>query len=455
MAEIRIAAQNGNNAEILRLVSSGADIDSVYFGNYENKLPLTMALSEKHYSTVLLLLDLGANPRVPRESGNFYDWLLHRSWDLPHRDMLNILQKLKEKGHYVHGARYSTILGRHRRFVGDGGEELLTFLLEEGANPCEQGSDDQTVLFQHLNQPSIVKLLRSYGADVFTLKRWSHHTAREYIDTQINYSGLRLDDPDATIKALTDPVELKFPRSSGMQEKIEGLESQLQITRQQLNLQDRQFFQTLHSMEQSSKQAIERLESKLLACGQSLETCESEKASMRSQLTSLEADMATISERLERARGASRDDNRTIDDLIRAKTALEQTIRLLRAAVDDGLLTTNSLKAMIAKLQEDIRILREAAGARSRESPEPAPRPQYTEPEPVPDPQPTEPEPVPDPQPTRGFECRTPYNRSTTDIRQRLKSCVPAEGGVFDNIRTAMGGRFTNRQKCVEQCYIP
>lgn len=67
------------------------------------------------------------------------------------------------------------------------------------------------------------------------------------------------------------------------------------------------------------------------------------------------------------------------------------------------------------------------------------------------DPQPTEPE----PQPTRGFECKTPFSRFNATTRQRLDSCIPAEGGVFDNIRTATGGRYTHKQKCIEECYKP
>ena len=62
---------------------------------------------------------------------------------------------------------------------------------------------------------------------------------------------------------------------------------------------------------------------------------------------------------------------------------------------------------------------------------------------------------TPNPMHPHGFECKTPYNRSSATIRQRIDSCVPARGGVFDNVRTATGGRYTNRQKCIEECYIP
>lgn len=192
----------------------------------------------------------------------------------------------------------------------------------------------------------------------------------------------------------------------------------------QLNGQINDLRRARTELEQTSRQEIERVESRLLDCGQALETCESEKASMRSQLSSLEADMATISERLARVRGESREHNRVIDDLIRAKTALEQTIRLLRAAVDEGLLNTSTLRAEIEKLKEDIRILREAAGERARENPEP-----------VPDPQPAQPE---------RWECVTPFSRSSPTAMQRRNSCVRAEGG-----------RYPNYQTCVEQCSIP
>lgn len=45
----------------------------------------------------------------------------------------------------------------------------------------------------------------------------------------------------------------------------------------------------------------------------------------------------------------------------------------------------------------------------------------------------------------QGFECVKPYSKRSVKTRDRLESCVPAEGGVFDNIRTAMCGRFTDR----------
>lgn len=399
-----------------------------------------------HASIILLLLDLGADPRKPTkihkyqrrdrevtsDRGSFAHTFLATCGDsnpnrrheiMSHTDRLNILKKLKELGIHIHGAKFSEALAHEDFHPGSGSEKLLEFYLEEGANPDTQYAavlaETNTgkrfpVLQKYLNHPSILKLLRSYAADVGNL--FYGDSVSEYVHG-LGYTikDFRVHDPEAAIKALTDPVELKYPRSSGSSD---------------------------DPRVPSLKAKIERLESQLLACGQSLETCESEKASMRSQLYDLQIEIDAISERLTRARGESRDKDRTIDGLNRVIADLERTIRLLRAAVDDGLLTTNRLNAEIERLKEEIRILRDAdpsAGERERESPQ----------------QEEQEESVPDPEPSSGFECKTPYNRSTATARQRIASCAPAEGGVFDKIRTATGGRYTHKQKCIEECYIP
>lgn len=110
--------------------------------------------------------------------------------------------------------------------------------------------------------------------------------------------------------------------------------------------------------------------------------------------------------------------------------------------MDEGLLTTNRLREEVVRLKEEIRILRGAAPSTGEERGSPE---QEEEKEPVPD---------PDPSASSGFECTNPYNRSTATVRQRIDSCVPAQGGIFDNIRTALGGRYTHKQKCIEKkCY--
>ena len=167
---------------------------------------------------------------------------------------------------------------------------------------------------------------------------------------------------------------------------------------------------------------------------------------MRSELSILEDEIGDISARLTRARRESREKDRAIDGLNRAKTSMKQTIRDLRVAVDDGLLTTNRLKAEIERLKEEIRILRGAApssggeGERPRQPERERYRPRQA--------------PVPDPEPSSGFECKYPFDRDTATPRQRIDSCVPARGGVFDNVRTATGGRYTHKQKCIKECYI-
>lgn len=481
---IHAAAGTGNNAEISRLVASGADVNAEtydvrkisYAVNRYGKpvrdpstYPLLIALKNGHTSTILLLLDLGADARKPitrhkRRDGKWVDgteivlgetfvnsyYRDHLSWgagNLHHqykpRDHIKILEKMKEKGFVRHPGNFSNVLEFRDFRPRDGSIELLEYLLEEGANPdtrysywaknlgyisihnpCPRNPGSAPILQKYLNFPSIIKLLRSYGADITLLRglgNYGHNSfdnivrgytdRRYYISDSEHGEPMIVRDVERTVKALTDPVELKKPRWT------DGTSDDPRVP--------------------SLTAKIERLESQLLACGQSLATCESEKAFMRQELSSLEHEIGAVSERLARARGISREKDRTIDGLNRAKAAMEQTIEDLKTAIDNGLLTTNRLKAEIERLKEEIRILKGAA-PREREGDGSAQE-----------------APVPDPEPSSGFECTYPYNRGTATTRQRLDSCVPAQGGVFDNVRTATGGRYTHKQKCIEECYTP
>lgn len=75
---IHMATFTGNNAKISRLVSSGTDVNTeTYYAeriqnNYSNKpvrlpstYPLLIALKKNNVLTILLLLDLGADPHKP------------------------------------------------------------------------------------------------------------------------------------------------------------------------------------------------------------------------------------------------------------------------------------------------------------------------------------------------------------------------------------------------------
>lgn len=474
---IHAAAGTGNNAEISRLVASGADMNAETYDvrkiRYEpvrdpSTYPLLIALKNGHTSTILLLLDLGADARKPitrhkRRHGRYVDGTeivlgetfvntYYRDYlsqgprnvyQYKPRDHIKILEKMKEKGFVRHPGNFSNVLEFRDFRPHDGSIELLEYLLEEGANPDTRYSywaknlgyiginnprprnpGSAPILQKYLKFPSIIKLLRSYGADVTLLRNHQDsgensfdNIVRGYTDRQYYISDSEHGEPmivrdvERTVKALTDPVELKKPRWT------DGTSDDPRVP--------------------SLTAKIERLESQLLACGQSLATCESEKAFMRQELSSLKHEIDAVSERLARARGISSEKDRTIDGLNRAKAAMEQTIEDLKTAVDNGLLTTNRLKAEIERLKEEIRILKGAA-PREREGDGSAQE-----------------APVPDPEPSSGFECTYPYNRGTATTRQRLDSCVPAQGGVFDNVRTATGGRYTHRQKCIEECYTP
>lgn len=119
----------------------------------------------------------------------------------------------------------------------------------------------------------------------------------------------------------------------------------------------------------SMKQMIERLEAQLLACGQSLELCESGKAFMRSELHRLEDEIAAISLNLTRVRGESRGKCR-IDDFSQDRPGAD--CKFVEGCCRRTPLTTNSLRAEVKQLREEVRILRGAAppATKDRGSPE-------------------------------------------------------------------------------------
>ena len=355
---IHAAAAIGHNAEISRLASTGTDVNTYYAeAYYAEEYPLSIAFKKGHFSTVLLLLDLGANPRNPIGYHSFFrrfieDSLTYNHNKINHTDALNILKKLNETGQYVHGAKLSGILSV-RDFTSDfGGEEFLEFCLEQGANPdakWEQstysGNIEIPLLKKYLNHPSILKLLRSYGADISILFRKRARTVREYIDELRNdiveRLHLKLDDPEATIKALTDPVELKIPRSSGMKEKIDFLVSRQKVATSEMT----ELLQINGSLKRSNAVKIDNLKAQLesektqsraqldgmrrkneylfFKIDDLKAQLESEKVSARSELARLESDMTTVTESLARAREEAKEYNRAIDVLRRAKNELK------------------------------------------------------------------------------------------------------------------------------------
>lgn len=366
---IHNAANTGNNAEISRLVSDGADVDADVPDepSYEPLWPLKIASLHGNASTVLLLLNLGADPNKENMFKS------HAHWPFPKElfsdeDYLKIMKKVKELGVHLHSDHHKSHFLHGKFDSGRGSEELFEFYLNEGVNPNHRldgffrgryGTTTESipVMQQHLNHPSILKLLRSYGGDVTELFSYNQTNVASFIakfpdrnldidqyfsvNTRSLYTDpwyktfFRVVDREETIKALTEPVERKYPGFLG------GSSNDPRVP--------------------SLNAKIERLESQLLACGQSLEACESEKASMRSQLYGLEDEIAAVSARLTQARVEYRDKDRTIDRLERVKVDLEQNIGVLRVAVDEGLLTTNRLNAEIEQLKEDIRILEGAA----------------------------------------------------------------------------------------------
>lgn len=102
------------------------------------------------------------------------------------------------------------------------------------------------------------------------------------------------------------------------------------------------------------------------------------------------------------------------------KSDLEEKVRLLKTAVENGNMENSRLLREISILMEEIETMKKFTLPAS---------------------------------PEKGFECVKPFRKSNATIRDRVNSCVPVEGGTFDNIRTADGGRFTNKQKCIEVCY--
>lgn len=123
-----------------------------------------------------------------------------------------------------------------------------------------------------------------------------------------------------------------------------------------------------------------------------------------------------------RFRGHNADFKKTIEKLTLINRDLESKIEMLKEAAGSGNLGEKRLLDEIRMLKEEIKILRGFAGSSN----------------------------IPL---AKGYECVQPYNRNKANKRVRVESCVPAEGGIFDNIRTAFGGRFTNKQRCIEACH--
>lgn len=151
-----MAAHTGNNAEISKLVSSGIDVDTFTDTPLERndgpRTPLQIAFESRRVSSVLLLLDLGADPRTPvpcfrniryadGEHTVHLSSFVHTFLGdctgggeyCNHIDRLRILKKLKQRGIYMHGANFSACLGAER--FDHGSDNLLEYYLEEGANP--------------------------------------------------------------------------------------------------------------------------------------------------------------------------------------------------------------------------------------------------------------------------------------------------------------------------------
>ncbi len=70
---LHIAAHNGSPPEILAiLLMASADVNAQ---STTGETPLVLALQEKNYAAVPLLLEAGADPRIPSNSGSALDWV--------------------------------------------------------------------------------------------------------------------------------------------------------------------------------------------------------------------------------------------------------------------------------------------------------------------------------------------------------------------------------------------
>lgn len=297
--------------------------------------------------------------------------------------------------------------------VNKGRVEEVRILLEEGVSADSTiylifiGTESPTVIFNAIQYGhiEIVKLLVEAGANIEATNKRNEtplFMAAEEGNVEIAMvlleAGASLSFPPKS-KWTSDITNLLFPG-----ERREGI------------------------MFGESRDNCDELSGEIRVLKTLLDECNVSKTALKDQLDYMEEEMSAISEKMTRLKGQTANDKRDIETLRGIKATLEEKIGLLNKAVDSGKFDKARLVKEITTLKKEIVRLsrfsdsRDTTGDREESTP-------------------------------RGFECVKPFKKSNATRRSRLDSCVPAEGGIFDNIRTTEGGRFTNKQKCIEVCH--
>lgn len=157
---LHCAAESGQVASIIELLSSGLDVDIKDRGG---RTALHCATTQNHVRAMQALLDRGANVDALSDRG-YTSLRLAVMWERP----LKVVQTLLTNGadtEELQGNIGFTVL---HHAAGMNLEQILTLLISYGADVCARYTHGGTAL--HLgaerNHISIVKILLQYGAEV-------------------------------------------------------------------------------------------------------------------------------------------------------------------------------------------------------------------------------------------------------------------------------------------------
>lgn len=284
--------------------------------------------------------------------------------------------------------------------------EDLDYLISLGADIYVRGdkNGNRDMFMIHMDKPENIRVLLSYGLNPNRVVERNNGKG----PGRARFSSFRdfLNKNDKAEREILDildePIERKYPQSY-------NVSSPSRETQEKLNI-----------------------------CIKDLGKCETDKHDIQLQLILMSHDISNLSEEISRVKGESINDKERINRLNAIKLDLEGKIVLLNIAVENGTLGRKRLIEEIDILKNEIRILRGFTETRGREEEEEDAPNVFQREDSV----------------QRGYECVEPYRKSNATRKSRVDSCVPVEGGIFDNIRTEEGGRFTNKQKCIEVCHI-
>ena len=384
---------HGNIEEVRKLIKNGADVNEKMFNG--NK-PLYFATRKGRVEIVRELIKSGADVDAK-------------------------------------GIRGTTALHVASR---DGNVELVSELIKNGAYVKAKDDDGLTPLENASNHRyvKVVRELIKSGADVnekTSINETLLHKASRKGHAEVVRELIK-NGADVNAKDNGGLTPLDIASQNGHDEVVSellGTNTKAQV--ELLRNENERLKEQMKSMKDNTT-CQESLSSAL----SKLQECETEKASVKEQLETLGEEISDISAQMSRVRGESVRDKEDVSRLNLIIHDLEDKIDILNQVSKSGTMENQRLLSEIFILKEEIETLKTFVDNRT-DTPEPDTYESTQEEEQI----------------EKGYECVKPFRKSGATRRDRLDSCVPAEGGVFDNIRTALGGRFTNKQKCIEVCY--